>query len=139
MWSAVGAVLSVVGVHWLLAAGWLMLVVLLAAAAVAGVLKARYVLLRTADKTVERIRTRGDGRCLGGFLSVRSWMFVASMMALGWVLRTSSTPRIVLGCIYVAVGVALIAASFRLWRACSRFQPAVPPEPVPDDNLAPDA
>ena len=32
---------------------------------------------------IERIRSRGNDRCLGGFLSLRSWGFVILMIAAG--------------------------------------------------------
>lgn len=91
--------------------------VFFAAAIVVGILKSQFVLDRTANRTIERIRTRGDGRCIGGFLSVRSWAFVALMMGIGRALRASPTPRTILGFVYVAVGLALVLASRRLWLA----------------------
>jgi hypothetical protein len=123
MWTIVGSVLAVVGGHWLLGARiaypglWLIL------AAALGCLKARFVLLRTARRVVDRIRTRGDGRCIGGFVSWRTWAFIALMAGLGYVLRHGLLPHAVVGFIYVAVGVALLLAATSLWRAWHRFRP----------------
>jgi uncharacterized membrane protein len=117
MWTVVGALLLLFGVKWTLrgqiALAWL----LLAVAVAAGALKARFLLRRAAGRTIERIRTRGDGRCVGGFLSIRSWAFVALMAGAGRLLRGALLPRAVVGLIYVAVGTALLLASRRLWQA----------------------
>ena len=117
MWTVVGAVLVVVGGRWLwrseaAAASWLA-----ALALGLGALKARFVLDRTARKTVERIRERGDGRCLGGFLSLRSWALVGIMAVFGRLLRGSHLVRHLLGFLYLAVGTALFLSSRVAWRA----------------------
>jgi hypothetical protein len=123
MWTVVGSVLAVVGGYWLLWASvaypglWLVL------AAALGWLKARFVLLRTARRVVDRIRTRGDDRCIGGFVSWRTWAFIGLMATIGYVLRHGLLPHAVVGFIYVAVGVALLVAATSIWRAWRRFRP----------------
>ena len=117
MWSVVGAALAVVGGYWLWrspspAAPWLA-----AAAAMIGIAKAHWVLDRTAHRIVDRIRARGDGRCVGGFLSLRSWALVAVMVVAGRLLRGSHLARGILGAVYLAVGVALFLSSRVAWRA----------------------
>lgn len=52
-----------------------------------GVVKSGFVLDRAARGEIARIRARGDGRCVGGFLSLRTWGFVLLMMVGGRVLR----------------------------------------------------
>ncbi len=122
MWTVVGGVLALVGGHWLLGAPsaypglWLIL------AAAAGWLKARFVLQSTARRVVDRIRTRGDHRCIGGFVSWRTWAFIAVMATIGYVLRHGLLPHAVVGFIYVAVGVALLVAATSIWRAWHRYR-----------------
>ena len=117
LWTIVGTVLALVGGRWTWSAGvphrgaWLTL------AACAGGLKARFVLWHTTQRIIDRIRTRGDGRCIGGFVSWRTWAFIGLMMSLGYVLRRGLLPHAVVGVIYVAVGVALVVAATRVWRA----------------------
>lgn len=117
MWSVVGAALLVFGARWTITAevshAWL----LLGIAAGVGALKARFVLDRTVAGMIERIRRRGDGRCIGGFLSVRSWAFVVLMVVTGRLLRGTLLSRALAGFIYTAVGVALLLAARRLWYA----------------------
>ena len=113
MWTAVGSALAAFGAYWLLPdRAWLLL-----PAVALGLLKARFILRRAADATSGRIRERGDGRCIGGFLSVRSWLFVILMAVMGRLLRSAPIPRAVVGFLYVAVGVALLVACGRLWGA----------------------
>jgi len=117
MWTVVGAALVGVGGRWLWhlptpAAPWLAVM-----AAVIGAFKARFVLDRAARTIADRIRERGDGRCIGGFLSLRSWALVAVMVAGGRLLRGSHVGRGLLGVLYVAVGTALLLSSRVAWRA----------------------
>jgi hypothetical protein len=117
MWTVVGAFLLAMGVSWILHGFGQLGLLFVALFAALGVPQALFILDRVAGKTVARIQLRGDGRCLGGFLSVRSWLLVAFMVALGQVLRASPLPRAYLGMIYVWIGSALLLASRRYWRA----------------------
>lgn len=117
MWTTVGSVLLAFGVLWVLRAEVPYAWVLIALAIGAGWCKAHFVLARTARRMIERIRTRGDGYCLGGFLSLYSWAFVLAMILLGRLLRGGLVPRTAVGLLYAAVGSALLLASRHLWRA----------------------
>ncbi len=122
LWSAVGSALGVMGVAWTVAAvhgasraGLHLLAI------AAGWLKGRLVLSRSARRTLARIEERGNGRCLGGFLSWWSWLLVASMILVGRLLRSSGLPGSVLGPIYLAIGVALVTGSLTFWQARRRL------------------
>ena len=120
MWSAVGLALLVFGARWLVQAEVPHVMPLIAAAVVAGVAKSRLMLDRVARRLVERILTRGEGRCIGGFLSLRSWLLVAVMAGGGGLLRSGLWSRTVVGLVYVAVGTALVLGSRKLWQAWYR-------------------
>lgn len=117
LWTVVGAALSFFGVRWSLEGGLPLPALLVAGAVILGVMKALYLLDRVSAKTIARIRERGDGACLGGFLSVKSWTLVAAMAGTGALLRHGLLPHVVVGIIYVAVGTGLLVASRRLWAA----------------------
>lgn len=120
LWTMVGIGLGSAGVVWCHTASWFW--ALLALGVAIGAAKAFFVIRPVALRNAARILQRGDGRCLGGFLSWKSWLFVATMMIGGAILRHSPLPRPILGVTYVAVGTALLLGSVPLWRA--QKQPA---------------
>jgi hypothetical protein len=96
-----------------------------------GLVKARLILIRYAQKAVRRIRTRGHA-CFFGFFAPTSWLFILVMMGGGMLLRRTPLVefwwgRTFLGILYVAVGTALLIADIVFWRAVFR------PLPAPDD------
>ena len=117
MWSGVGTGLSTAGAIWLLRSESRRIPLLFVLAAALGLAKGLFVLRRTARRMTKRIIERGDGRCIGGFLSWPTWLFVLGMMALGQILRRLDLPLEWLGVIYLAVGVALAGSSLFIWRA----------------------
>jgi hypothetical protein len=121
MWTVVGAVLSFVGVRWMCRAPTVAAPLMAAGAVALGLLKSRAVLDRAARNMIHRIQARGDGRCLGGFLSLRSWGFVAGMALVGRLLRGAVGHEIV-GFVYLAVGSALVVSSRLLWWAWHRHR-----------------
>ena len=117
MWSCVGAGLFAVGTYWLLKHGEMRGFVLLAVAAGLGFGKASLVLDRTTASNIDRVKSRGEDRCFGGFLSPLVWIIVIGMMLLGRILRTIGLPKPILGLIYGAVGIGLLYSSRLIWRA----------------------
>ena len=120
LWTCVGIGLSVAGVRWCVQATSKPVFGLLIGGVLIGVFKGKVALSRTAAKSAARIARRGDGTCLGGFLSWKSWVFVLAMMGLGIFLRHSAVPRWILGVLYTAVGVALLWGSRVYWAEWSR-------------------
>jgi hypothetical protein len=116
LWTAVGGTLFLVGTIWMSRAGAGRAVPATGAALLVGWIKNRYVLCRSADRIARRIEERGDGRCLGGFLSWKSWLLVLAMMLLGRLLRASHPPLLYLGLIYAAIGTGLVLAGVSIWR-----------------------
>jgi len=116
MWMAVGAALAGFGARWSWQATPGIAPWLAAIAVAIGTVKSRLVLDRAARRVVERISVRGDGRCLGGFLSLRTWGLVILMMVAGRVLR-GSLSRGIVGPLYIAVGTALCLSSRLSWRS----------------------
>jgi membrane-associated PAP2 superfamily phosphatase len=117
MWSCVGAGLFSVGTYWLLGNGEAKGLIILFIAVGLGLGKALLILDRTALRNIDRVKWRGEDRCLGGFLSWRVWILVMGMMLLGRVLRTIGLPKPILGLIYGAVGIGLLFSSRLIWRA----------------------
>ena len=112
------------------------LAVIVIVAIVIGSLKARYILIRYADKAVARIQTRGHA-CYFGFFGWASWGFIAVMMGTGIVLRQlTPLPKspgglIFLAILYIAVGTGLAIADRIFWISAVRSDP-VPESIVPE-------
>lgn len=120
LWTLVGTGLTAAGLHWCLGADRPWPAALMGAGVTLGILKGRLALERTARKTAARIAVRGDDKCLGGFLSWPTWLFVLAMMGTGAALRRSDLPRALLGVVYTAVGAALLWGSRTFWEAWRR-------------------
>ena len=96
-------------------------------AIVIGVVKARYILIRYADKAVARIQDRGHA-CYFGFFAPLSWLFVCVMMGGGMLLRHSALVdfawgRVFLSTLYLAVGTGLAIADRIFWIAALHSRP----------------
>jgi hypothetical protein len=117
LWTLVGTGLSAAGIAWSLSAREPLIP--LGIGLLLGALKGIFVISRVAVRNARRIVSRGDGKCLGGFLSIKTWLLVAAMMGSGMVLRRSGVPKPVLGGIYTAVGIGLLAGCVKLWQARS--------------------
>ena len=103
-------------------------------AIVIGIIKARFILIRYADKAVARIRKRGRA-CFFGFFSPKSWLFVLVMMGGGIALRHSALVdvawgRVALSTLYIAVGTGLAIADRIFWIAALRPQPKAGEQPT---------
>ncbi len=120
LWTCVGAGLWLAGVRWSAQSNPPWGLVLVSAGCAVGVAKGRWALERSARASAERIARRGDGKCLGGFLSWQSWVLVLGMMAAGFVLRRIGTPPAILGFVYTAVGAGLLWGSRIYWSARRR-------------------
>jgi hypothetical protein len=126
MWTVVGLGLAAAGMVWCFGSALPWSLVLAAAGVAAGLAKGRFLIRTMAERNAARIITRGDGRCLGGFLSVKTWLLVALMMTSGIILRRSAVPRPVLGVLYTAVGTALLVGCVTLWSFSGKGQKVRP-------------
>ena len=120
-WTLVGLGLLVVGARWLWLGETPLSYLGVALAIVIGVGKGIFVLRKTAQRNIDRILNRGDGKCLGGFVSWKMWIFILAMMTGGRLLRETPLPLWALGTIYAGVGFALLLASSTIWLALRRL------------------
>ncbi len=122
IWTAIGGTLFSGGMIWSFIGyqGFERMWVVIAVGL--GFAKAHWVLGQASTRMVDRIRERGDGRCIGGFLSIRTWLLVIIMMTGGRIIRSGIVPREVAGVIYVGVGTALLIASIQLWRPWANWE-----------------
>jgi len=81
-----------------------------------GSVKSVFMLDKAARKNLGRLNTKQDGACLGGVYSFKMWGLIVLMIFFGWMLRTSSAPRELVGVVYAAIGWALFFSSRLLWK-----------------------
>jgi hypothetical protein len=147
LWLVGTSILMVRGVLYIVAPdeyarfGYGIVVIALVAVTI-GLIKARFILIRYANKAVARIKTRGHA-CFFGFFAPSSWLFILVMMGGGMLLRRTALVdywwgRTFLGVLYLAVGTALAIADVVFWRAvfgplrqAPATTPATPGAPLP--------
>lgn len=119
MWTVVGIGLMARGILWLNAISQLWIVI---PALLAGTLKSRFMLDRSAAKSIQRIEGCNDGKCIGGVYSLKTWFLVVLMMGAGYLLRHSSLSREILGLLYVSIGWGLLFSSRNAWIAWHHYE-----------------
>ncbi len=76
-----------------------------------GFLKGKFVLANVGRKNVVRIEQLPAASPIYCTFSLRSWMLVLLMIAIGRAIRFLGAPYLVVGVVYVAVGFALLLGS----------------------------
>jgi len=114
LWTAVGLMMMSRGIVWLNAIDklWIALPALLI-----GFIKSLVMLDKSAKKSIDRIISTCDGRCLWGVYSVKTWLLILVMMITGFLIRNSSLPQEFLGLFYISIGWALFFSSRKAWIA----------------------
>jgi len=118
-WGLVGAFLSLRGIFWFKTPSPAVLGLALLGLGI-GFIKGRFIFSGLARRNIRRIRDLSPHKekiCLFAFQAIQSYVIIIGMMALGMILRHSSLSRADLAVIYLAIGSALIYASFQYWRA----------------------
>jgi hypothetical protein len=117
LWTCVGSFLLFRGLSAALKLDPAVQLAICLSAALIGVGKGLKVMRPTARKGAKRILTRGDGRCVMGFISWKTWLFVIGMALFGAALRRAGLPPWLLGVILCGVGTALLIGSWTYWTA----------------------
>ncbi len=112
LWTVIGCGLITRGVIWLDHTGqwWIIAVGLLF-----GSCKSLLVLDKSAKKGIQRILNFSDGTCVGAVYSIKTWLLVCCMMAVGYFLRHSALPLPLLALLYITVGWGLVMSSRHAW------------------------
>lgn len=120
-WAIAGSILLGWTIVWLSQVAVLKELVLAHIGAVAALLAGRFIFVRTVRTNIKRIEAGPERVWAPAFQTVRSYLVMAFMIALGIALRHSPLPHWVLAPIYEGIGGGLLLGAFvylrRLLRA----------------------
>jgi hypothetical protein len=116
MWIGVGTMLLFLSYSWLNAFHLHGSFVFEAIGVAAALVIHHFGFLKIVDKNLGRILPMEGKRCVFSFLSWKSYIMVAIMIALGVLLRHSPIPKPYLSVLYTAIGLALVLSSIRYLR-----------------------
>ena len=121
MWGGVGLLMCLTGMGWLAGEA----PARMAAFGLAGIACAlaafHWIFGGIARKNIVRLRQLPEKGCFFAFQAWQSYLIVAFMIALGIILRRSPIPKSALSVIYIAIGGALLLASFFYYRHLMRL------------------
>jgi len=115
MWTGVGIALCTVASNWLSHASWLAAVSMGSAGCILGIVAYRAGFLRIAKRNMQRIRMLDEPSWIMAFQSLRSYILMVIMIALGVGLRHSAIAREHLAIVYLTVGSGLFLASLHYY------------------------
>jgi hypothetical protein len=107
----VGIVLCTIAGSWLSGLGWPLNAIGVLVGFGSGIGIYRYGFSKIARKNIDRIEQKPDRVCLFAFQAWRSYLLIAVMMLLGYLLRHSSLPRLILAVVYSGIGTGLTLSS----------------------------
>jgi len=116
-WVAVGLMLIYRGCSWLATApeaNWLPA----GSGVFAGLLIHHFGFLKIVNRNLARINQLGEKAPVTSFIPLKSYFTIATMIAVGILLRHTGIPKYYLTVLYCAIGSALILSSVRYLRTC---------------------
>ena len=120
VWTCVGTMLLFLAFSWLSKAPNANSTVFVSAGIVLALLVHHFGFLRIVDKNLKRILPMDDKKCVFSFISWKSYLIIAVMIAMGTTLRRSAIPKQYLAVVYIGIGLALILSSVRYMRVLLR-------------------
>jgi hypothetical protein len=116
MWIGVGAMLLFLSYTWLNAFQDPDSFLFEGIGVAAAMLIHHFGFLKIVDKNLGRILPMEGKRCVFSFLSWKSYLMIAPMIAMGVLLRHSAIPKRYLSILYTGIGLALVLSSIRYLR-----------------------
>ncbi|MFH1983631.1 MAG: hypothetical protein ABIL58_17450 [Pseudomonadota bacterium] len=116
MWLGVGLMLVRLAWAWLSAPGIRGAMDYAGAGIAAALVIHHFGFLKIVDKNLGRILPLEGKRCVFSFMSWKSYVMVAVMIAMGVLLRHSSIPKSWLSVLYIGIGLSLVLSSIRYLR-----------------------
>jgi len=116
VWFIVGTMLLLFAYSWLKAAQVHDSFIFILVGVVAALVIHHFGFLKIVDKNLGRILPMEGKQCAFSFMTWKSYIIVAVMVALGTGLRHSEIPKTYLSILYIGIGLSLILSSIRYLR-----------------------
>ena len=116
MWLGVGTMLLFLSISWLDEFRVHGSIIFGATGVIVALLVHHFGFLRIVDKNRGRILPMEGPRCVFSFITWKSYIIVAVMVAMGILLRHSPIPKPCLSVLYMGIGLALVLSSVRYLR-----------------------
>ncbi len=116
MWLSVGIALLYVSYTWLHTSRGYDAYVFGGIGVVIALVVHHFGFLKIVDKNLGRILPMEGTRCVFSFITWKSYILVAGMVAMGALLRHSALPKPYLSIVYIGIGLALLLSSIRYLR-----------------------
>jgi hypothetical protein len=116
MWLGVGTMLLYLSFSWLNASHAHGAFLFAAIGIMVALLVHHFGFLKIVDKNLGRILPMEGAKCVFAFMTWKSYIIVAIMVAMGALLRQSPIPKPYLSIIYIGIGLALLLSSIRYLR-----------------------
>ena len=116
MWLGVGTMLLFLSISWLDEFRVHGSFIFGATGVIVALLVHHFGFLRIVDKNLGRILPMEGTRCVFSFITWKSYIIVAVMVAMGILLRHSPIPKPYLSVLYIGIGLALLLSSVRYLR-----------------------
>jgi hypothetical protein len=116
MWLSVGTMLLYLSFSWLNASHTHGAFLFAGIGVMVALVVHHFGFLKIVDKNLGRILPMEGSKCIFAFMTWKSYIIVAIMVAMGALLRQSAIPKPYLSIIYIGIGLALLLSSIRYLR-----------------------
>jgi hypothetical protein len=116
MWIGVGIMLLTFAYSWLRALHGVKYFIFAVTGIVVALMIHHFGFLKIVDNNLGRILPMEGKRCIFSFITWKSYIIVAIMIAMGTMLRHSPIPKSYLSVVYTGIGLSLILSSVRYIR-----------------------
>lgn len=116
MWLIVGTMLLYLSFSWLNASHAHSAFLFAGIGVMVALVVHHFGFLKIVDKNLGRILPLEGSKCVFAFMTWKSYIIVAIMVAMGTFLRQSPIPKPYLSIIYIGIGLALLLSSIRYLR-----------------------
>ena len=122
IWVAIGIMLNVLAITWLSEFHFDKTLLYIVTGTILALIIHHFGFLKIVDKNLGRIKSLDPKTCVFAFMSWKSYLLVAIMVAMGIALLHSPLARNLFSIIYIAIGLALVLSSIKYLRVFMNYE-----------------